>query len=78
MDQANGSTAVGLLRDPTFKLINMLSRSRCPDGKGMNSARIWKEVKEVVCCEETWPEGVLTGGVEDALGAPVFGLEDGE
>jgi hypothetical protein len=48
-----GPTAAGLLRDPTFKLTNLLSRSRCPDGKGMDSLRLYDEI---VRCEENWPE----------------------
>jgi hypothetical protein len=53
-----GPTAAGLLRDPNLKLINLLSSSRRPDGKSVDSARLWSEV---VRCGETWPEGSLAG-----------------
>jgi len=64
-----GPTAAGLMSDPTFKLLNLLSRSRLPDGQGVDSAKLWREVAR---CDEILQSRLSTGI------APVFGPEDDE
>jgi hypothetical protein len=72
-----GPTAQGLLSDPTFKLFNLLNRSRLPGIEGLDSARLRSEV---IMCEELLPrsptDGVSTapifesGSTEDSLVTP--------
>jgi hypothetical protein len=67
-----GPNAAGLLRDPTFKLINLLNRSRTP--AGLDSAKL---SGEVVRCERIWngldPDGTSVAPVAPVAPAP--GLE---
>jgi hypothetical protein len=61
-----GPTAAGLLSDPAFKLISLLNRSPLPDGKGLDSLKLWYEI---VRCEEIWHDdlaGVVGVGLGDA------------
>jgi hypothetical protein len=46
-----GPTAAGLLRDPSFKLLHFLYKSRLPGGKGLDSAKLWSEI---VRCNGIW------------------------
>jgi hypothetical protein len=48
---AEGPTAAGLLRDPVFKLLNLLHKSRLRDGKGLDSVPL---CREVVRCKRIW------------------------
>jgi hypothetical protein len=38
-----GPTAAGLLSDPTYRLLNLMNRSRLPEGEGLDSGILMKE-----------------------------------